>query len=177
MHGSCLRAWIRITPWAKLYVVIRAMSRDDQAYPEPDAFIPERFMKDGTYGSDVRDPETYQFGFGRRCVLVTVPRFSRTNDPCQESARDGTSRTTRFSSLSPPCCTSLTSSLLSDRTGKRCGSCPTSIWTLSCRTHAVHFFHDRNPLKVSAQTPRKVRMQDHATIAEDGGAHPTACEE
>nr|BED43019.1 cytochrome P450 monooxygenase [Trametes versicolor] len=43
-----------------------AMSRDDQAYPEPDAFIPERFMKDGTYGSDVRDSETYQFGFGRR---------------------------------------------------------------------------------------------------------------
>ncbi|EIW55305.1 cytochrome P450 [Trametes versicolor FP-101664 SS1] len=35
-------------------------------YPEPDAFIPERFMKDGTYGSDIRDPETYQFGFGRR---------------------------------------------------------------------------------------------------------------
>ncbi|OJT02970.1 O-methylsterigmatocystin oxidoreductase [Trametes pubescens] len=43
-----------------------AMSRDPQAYPQPDEFIPERFMKVGECGSGVRDPEKYQFGFGRR---------------------------------------------------------------------------------------------------------------
>lgn len=51
------------------------MSRDPQVYPEPDTFVPERFMKDGTCTSDARDPEKYQFGFGRRCVIITVPGF------------------------------------------------------------------------------------------------------
>nr|BED43018.1 cytochrome P450 monooxygenase [Trametes versicolor] len=43
-----------------------AMSRDPRVYTEPDAFVPERYMKDGECGSNVRDPEKYQFGFGRR---------------------------------------------------------------------------------------------------------------
>ncbi|KAI0092433.1 CyP450 monooxygenase [Irpex rosettiformis] len=40
--------------------------RDPQEYPDPDRFYPDRFMKDGALNSDVRDPNTVAFGFGRR---------------------------------------------------------------------------------------------------------------
>ncbi|OSD01451.1 cytochrome P450 [Trametes coccinea BRFM310] len=43
-----------------------AMARDEQAYPDPDAFLPERFLKDGQLDPCVRDPQKYAFGFGRR---------------------------------------------------------------------------------------------------------------
>ncbi|KAI0367633.1 O-methylsterigmatocystin oxidoreductase [Pilatotrama ljubarskyi] len=47
-----------------------AMSQDPTAYPEPEKFRPERFLKDGQVelevGPDTRDPEKFQFGFGRR---------------------------------------------------------------------------------------------------------------
>ena len=38
------------------------MSHDESVYPEPDQFIPERFL--GAYKQ--RDPETIAFGFGAR---------------------------------------------------------------------------------------------------------------
>ena len=44
----------------------RAMSRDPLAYPEPDRFMPERFLNDGRLDLSVRDPLKFQFGFGRR---------------------------------------------------------------------------------------------------------------
>ncbi|KAJ7750432.1 cytochrome P450 [Mycena maculata] len=40
--------------------------RDPVAYPEPDQFKPERFLKDGQLDPQVRDPSTAAFGFGRR---------------------------------------------------------------------------------------------------------------
>ncbi|KAI1788646.1 CyP450 monooxygenase [Ganoderma leucocontextum] len=43
-----------------------AMSRDPVAYPDPDSFIPDRFLKDGQPDRSVRDPFKFQFGFGRR---------------------------------------------------------------------------------------------------------------
>ncbi|KAL7277361.1 hypothetical protein ACG7TL_009221 [Trametes sanguinea] len=43
-----------------------AMSRDPSAYVDPDRFIPERFLPIQHGGSPARDPEKYQFGFGRR---------------------------------------------------------------------------------------------------------------
>ena len=43
--------------------------RDPEAYPEPEVFRPERFIRDGKLDfTDVRDPFQFTFGFGRRCV-------------------------------------------------------------------------------------------------------------
>lgn len=42
------------------------MLRDPQDYPDPDEFIPDRFIKDGDINREVRDPTTLAFGFGRR---------------------------------------------------------------------------------------------------------------
>jgi len=43
-----------------------AMLNDEQVYPEPRKFRPERFLKDGKLDSSVRDPMDIAFGFGRR---------------------------------------------------------------------------------------------------------------
>ncbi|KAJ6562700.1 cytochrome P450 [Mycena vulgaris] len=43
-----------------------AILQDEEMYPEPHLFKPERFLRDGTLNPDVRDPETAAFGFGRR---------------------------------------------------------------------------------------------------------------
>lgn len=42
------------------------MLRNDEDYPDPEKFVPERFLKDGKPNFDVRDPVTVAFGFGRR---------------------------------------------------------------------------------------------------------------
>ncbi|KAF8799114.1 cytochrome P450 [Phlegmacium glaucopus] len=43
-----------------------AMLHNEAEYPDPFAFKPERFLKDGRLDSRVRDPATIAFGFGRR---------------------------------------------------------------------------------------------------------------
>ncbi|TFK28470.1 cytochrome P450 [Coprinopsis marcescibilis] len=43
-----------------------AMLRNEEDYPNPDVFSPERYLKDGTLNSSVPDPGTIVFGFGRR---------------------------------------------------------------------------------------------------------------
>jgi len=46
-----------------------ALLHDPDDYPEPEAFKPERFIKDGRLNPGVKDPSTAAFGFGRRvCV-------------------------------------------------------------------------------------------------------------
>ncbi|KAI0334579.1 cytochrome P450 [Cubamyces sp. BRFM 1775] len=56
-----------LTPGGSLIVPnVWAMSRDKSVYPEPDQFLPERFLKDGGIDPNVRDPATFIFGFGRR---------------------------------------------------------------------------------------------------------------
>ncbi|TBU23425.1 cytochrome P450 [Dichomitus squalens] len=45
---------------------IWAIARDPNVYPNPDVFLPERFLKGGELNPDVRDPATFSFGYGRR---------------------------------------------------------------------------------------------------------------
>lgn len=45
----------------------RAILHDEQVYPDPEEFKPERFLKDGELNPDVLDPALVgQFGYGRR---------------------------------------------------------------------------------------------------------------
>ena len=39
---------------------------NEQDYPDPHIFNPERFLKDGKIDISVRDPVNIAFGFGRR---------------------------------------------------------------------------------------------------------------
>jgi len=43
-----------------------AMLHNEDDYPDPSAFKPERFIKDGQLDPNIRDPATIAFGFGRR---------------------------------------------------------------------------------------------------------------
>ncbi|KAF8652300.1 hypothetical protein AX16_004458 [Volvariella volvacea WC 439] len=43
-----------------------AISHNEEVYPDPFSFNPERFLKDGALNPEVRDPESIAFGFGRR---------------------------------------------------------------------------------------------------------------
>lgn len=47
----------------------RAMSRDPVAYPDPETFNPDRFLKDGELYAGALDPYSYIFGFGRRYAV------------------------------------------------------------------------------------------------------------
>lgn len=49
----------------------RAIMHDPETFPEPDKFVPERFLSDGQLNQEVLDPAEVVFGFGRRCVNVT----------------------------------------------------------------------------------------------------------
>ncbi|EJF55961.1 cytochrome P450 [Dichomitus squalens LYAD-421 SS1] len=52
------RSAVVCNPWA--YV------RDPRIYQDPEAFNPERFLKDGRLDHNVQDPATIVFGYGRR---------------------------------------------------------------------------------------------------------------
>ena len=39
---------------------------DPQVYPDPLAFYPDRFIKDGKMDTSMRDPRDFIFGYGRR---------------------------------------------------------------------------------------------------------------
>ncbi|KAJ6579966.1 cytochrome P450 [Mycena vulgaris] len=43
-----------------------AILHDEEMYPDPHSFKPERFLLDGKVNPAVRDPDTAAFGFGRR---------------------------------------------------------------------------------------------------------------
>ncbi|KAI0833218.1 CyP450 monooxygenase [Trametes gibbosa] len=43
-----------------------AFTRNEKLYPNPEVFMPERFLKDGKLNPDVTDPSQFVFGYGRR---------------------------------------------------------------------------------------------------------------
>ncbi|RPD64516.1 cytochrome P450 98A3 [Lentinus tigrinus ALCF2SS1-7] len=43
-----------------------AISRNPAVYPDPERFVPERFIRNGQLSLEGRDPAEYAFGFGRR---------------------------------------------------------------------------------------------------------------
>jgi hypothetical protein len=51
------------------YCIDRAMTRDEEVYPDAGSFKPERFIKNGALNKEIRDPRNIIFGFGRRSVL------------------------------------------------------------------------------------------------------------
>ncbi|KAF8799108.1 cytochrome P450 [Phlegmacium glaucopus] len=59
---------VLLNSWAMLY--------NEVEYPDPSAFQPERFLKDGQFDSNIRDPAAMVFGFGRRSCPGSHIAFS-----------------------------------------------------------------------------------------------------
>ena len=79
---------------------------DPVVYPQPDEFNPERYLKNGNLDAEDKDPTRVMFGFGRRYVVGKQAKgelISCLTNPTGY-ARDGISRTRRFSYTLPPCC-------------------------------------------------------------------------
>ena len=60
---------LRAHAWVNTDGVRRACLHDPAVYEDPEAFRPERFLRDGKLNPDVPDPDQFSFGFGRRYVL------------------------------------------------------------------------------------------------------------
>lgn len=50
-----------------LRVIRRAMQHNEEDYPNADAFLPDRWIKDGQIDPNVKDP-IVAFGFGRSAI-------------------------------------------------------------------------------------------------------------
>jgi len=57
------------------------MLHDEQVFPHPETYDPERFLKDGALRKDIEiDPESMAtFGFGRRFVIKSYPPYGEMN--------------------------------------------------------------------------------------------------
>lgn len=54
--------------FTNIFVHDRSCLHDPAVYPDPFEFQPERFMRNGKYVAEARDPSDFVFGFGRRYV-------------------------------------------------------------------------------------------------------------
>jgi cytochrome P450 len=52
------------------------MTRNEEMYPDAEAFKPERFIKNGALNKEIRDPRDIIFGFGRRCFCFRPSKYS-----------------------------------------------------------------------------------------------------
>lgn len=50
------------------------MLHNEDVYPDPFEFNPDRFMKDGKFNKSVRDPSHACWGFGRRYVCQSTSK-------------------------------------------------------------------------------------------------------
>ncbi|KAH9888083.1 cytochrome P450 [Cubamyces lactineus] len=64
-EDNVYRGW-RIPEGATVMFNVWAMLHDENVYPDPEAFHPERFLKGGAPNMDVMQPEVLTFGVGRR---------------------------------------------------------------------------------------------------------------
>lgn len=55
----------------------RSMSRNEDVYPEPEVFRPERFLDLTKTELDNIDPKDFTFGFGRRLVFLPILKGNR----------------------------------------------------------------------------------------------------
>jgi hypothetical protein len=53
-------------------LLTRAITRDEAIYESPEEFTPEHFLKEGETGNGTLDPDSYVFGFGRRCAIGAI---------------------------------------------------------------------------------------------------------
>ena len=70
-------AWLVSNITAESYQLFslqhRSMLHDEEIYPDPSNFRPERFLtEDGQLDPKIRDPTTVAFGFGRRSDLIIL---------------------------------------------------------------------------------------------------------